>query len=269
MNEPTKNIVRKIIPRPVRAWLRSPSRSGRWIWDSLSLRQPMIEVLPGYCFKCDPHMIETMKFMGDFDQRQELSQFAESCSPTMRLFDIGAHFGIFSLVAASKGASVVAVEPSSLALPVLRSQMRLNPCGSRVTVLPYAASDTESNIGMLANGPFGGGYFMVDESREAGELESVHATTVDNIAQQFGSPTHLKIDVEGYELNVLKGAERTLQETRPVIFLELHNELMRSLKRDPRAVLDFLSAHGYRNFTDGVKTLLSKPIVRFVSYFAP
>jgi hypothetical protein len=50
----------------------------------------------------------------------------------------------------------------------------------------------------------------------------VAAVTVDSLAQRFGPPDVLYIDVEGYEQHVLDGARQTLEHVRPDCFVEIH-----------------------------------------------
>lgn len=74
------------------------------------------------------------------------------------------------------------------------------------------------------------------------------------MADQFGPPTHIKIDVEGHEATVLRGAKKTLARLAHLLFLELHNDMIRSEGVDPNSVLDDLGEMRYEMFSiDGVK----------------
>ena len=78
-------------------------------------------------------------------------------------------------------------------------------------------------------------------SRLRSELTKTAAVTIDQLADQFGAPTHIKIDVEGHEAAVLLGREKTLSRFAPLPVLELHNEMIRSEGGDPSDVLDELA----------------------------
>ena len=71
-------------------------------------------------------------------------------------------------------------------------------------------------------------------------------TSVDREVEQLGvEPDLVKIDVEGYEYEVLVGARRLLGERKPPICLELHLDLLDRRGIEPRRVLDELASHGY------------------------
>jgi len=88
------------------------------------------------------------------------------------------------------------------------------------------------------------------------------AVTLDEVARTSGlRPTHIKLDVESAELAALQGSRQVLsQATPPVLFLELHNEMIRTRGGNPRDTVDYLRAHRYRLFgLDG--HALSEPAI--------
>jgi len=188
----------------------------------------------------------------------------------MFLFDIGAHFGIFSLAAAHFGGRAVAVDASPTATRMIEIQNRVNGLESKVRVIRAAVSDAGGVMEMLSSGVFSYGYFKVAGGRSKSELTRVKAVTIDEMADKFGGPTHIKVDVEGHELAVLRGARATLSHSSPVLFLELHNEMVISEGRNPGDVLDELAHLGYAMFgLDGQlvsrDAVLERPISRIVA----
>jgi len=90
------------------------------------------------------------------------------------------------------------------------------------------------------------------------------------MARTYGNPTHIKIDVEGYEAAVLRGAAEALKQISPVLFLELHNEMVRTDGGNPSAALDLLDQFGYVTFAlSGERisrpAILDKGIIRIVA----
>jgi FkbM family methyltransferase len=138
--------------------------------------------------------------------------------PGARVFDLGAHQCVVALMLAKDvgpDGLVVAVEANEHNAAVGRKNIELNRV-SQVTVLHAGASDHDGeltvNKGLNAQ--------VDDGSGEWGRV-SIPAWSVDGLANQYGTPQVLFIDVEGYELRVLQGAKRTL-ETLPDCFVEVH-----------------------------------------------
>jgi FkbM family methyltransferase len=270
-----KNVVRASVPREVRNWLRSPSRSAEWLWDSaaFSLGQTKtLQLAPDVSLVCHPHFCKVVESaqIGDLDQAAEFRNFLSYCSNQMFLFDIGAHFGVFSLALAQIGGKAVAADPSPIATKMLQTELALNHCGDRVRVLQAAVSDANGEMALLSAGMFSEGYFRVEQGRMPSELTKTQALTVNQMASRFGAPTHVKIDVEGHEAAVLRGAHETLTNHAPILFLELHTEMIRDAGRDPTEALDALEAARYRTLDLSAKPIgraeiLRKPIIRIVA----
>ncbi len=236
----------------------------------------MVEAHPGWRIRCHPiaRRSITRTLLVDPEQVAELDEFIRACRPSMVLFDLGAHFGVFSLAAAHGGgprAQIVAVEPSETACRVLRIQARLNDV--TVQVVHAAAGDRPGSTTMLPVGVIADGYFVAaDAEHPARETVRVPTVSIDSLADRLGvDPTHVKIDVEGAEEAVLRGGERTLGgDLAPVLFVELHNDLVRRRGGAPQATLEVLAKYGYDHFTEAGQAvskndLPSKPLVRVVA----
>jgi FkbM family methyltransferase len=259
----------------MRNWLRSPSKSAEWLWDSVRFSLGItesLEISPNSYLVCHPRAYKIFRRdqMNDPEQSMEFRGFISHCSSTMLLYDIGAHFGIFSLAAAQFGGRAIAIDASPPAARMMEIQASLNKCSDRVQILRAAVSDASSSIDMLNSGVFSDGYFKVTRQRPKTELTKVQGITIDEMAPKFGIPTHIKIDVEGHEAAVLRGARATLSQFSPILFLELHNEMVIAAGDSPGAALNELAELRYDAFTtdgDPVSTdaILVPPIIRIVA----
>jgi FkbM family methyltransferase len=270
-----KRIIRTVTPRPLRNWLRSPTKSATWLWDSgrfATGSRKTLQLGPDLRIVCHPsaYRVAVQSQLGDPDQALEFRNFISHCSPGMSLFDVGAHFGIFSLVAAHFQGNALAVDPSPEALRMVNLQARLNNWSDRIRTIRAAASDSADGIDMLAAGVLSDHYFVAAPGRDRNELTHLDTTTVDQLSRSFGPPTHLKIDVEGFEATVVRGARTTLKDSMPLVFLELHNEILLANGGDPNAALNELESVGYQIFgIDGEPTsrevIFRKAITRVVA----
>jgi FkbM family methyltransferase len=208
--------------------------------------------------------------IADPEQRAEFDNFLRQCNSGMFLFDIGAHYGLFSLAAAQLGAKAVAVEPSSSAIRIMIRQIVMNHLTDKIRPVQAAASDLPGVLQVLDSGVFSDGYMKFVRGRPMRELTEVPAVSIDKIAAEYGAPTHIKIDVEGHESAVLRGGRETLTRFSPKLFLELHSHMLRTDGLDPEAALDELDSLGYETFgLDGSPIdrakILQKPLIRIAA----
>jgi FkbM family methyltransferase len=176
-------------------------------------------------------------------------------SDSVGVWDVGAHRGLFSLMCAHNGAEqVLAIEPSPANLAALREHLDANPAlGRRIEILHAAISDTDGEIEFIVNDSDGAvgqiradGVAQHDDSTSVSRI-GVPSWTLDSLLPRRTSPPVLvKIDVEGAEVLVLRGAARLLREYRPAIVMEVHNASARL------ASVDLLTRAGYRSWQIGL-----------------
>ena len=141
---------------------------------------------------------------------------------TSTVWDIGANCGIFAF-SCSEAQQVIAVEADPFLLNLLQESNRIN--GRVVNIVSAAVADTQGFAGFsIANRGRASNHLSTYEgnSQTGGERSRlfVQTTTLDSLLDHFAPPTLVKIDVEGAELAVLKGAYKLLHTIRPVIYLE-------------------------------------------------
>lgn len=150
--------------------------------------------------------------------------------PGQTVVDVGAHIGIFSLMAARKvgaGGKVISFEPSPRTLDLLRRNLSENS-------LPWIKLHAVA----LADVPGKAEFFVADDAVNNPAADSlvpskdrkkvvVPLRRLDDILSEDGvaDVDHLKIDVEGAEMRVLDGAPRTLARTRRIV-MEVHQPIV-------------------------------------------
>ncbi|MEN3749285.1 FkbM family methyltransferase [Sphingomonas sp. HF-S3] len=171
------------------------------------------------------------------------------------VLDVGANFGhhsvVFSKLVGDAG-RVIAIEAQSLMYRLVHANAALN---RRYNILPIhaAAGAEEGSVTMFSvdyDGDHNFGALAVDTENDAedarGERVAVH--TLDTLLPQHleGRPVRfVKIDVQAYELYVLKGMAETISRDRPTIFIEISPYWMRRAGYDYVEIYDFLRARGY------------------------
>jgi len=260
-------VVRATVPRELRNWFRSPSRSAQWIFDSVLFHFGITKnlTLTNNCtLVCHPaaFRVYSQAQVSDPEQALEFKSFLSYCSKSMLLFDVGASFGAFSVAAARFGGKVVALDPSPFAAEMIGVQAELNECETSVKIVEATVSDTNGIVDVISSGVFSNGYFRVTKRYSKSELTPTRAITIDQLSREVGLPTHIKIDVEGHEGAVLRGAANTIRQSSPILFLELHNEIIRSEGGDPAMVFDILVGSGYGIFGSNGEPLSSSAILR-------
>ena len=168
----------------------------------------------------------------------------ENVKPGMVFYDIGAHIGIHSLYASKllgdKG-SVFSFEPWPENFAELQNNAGINKKGASITPVNMALARQPGPVPM-EEGRSDGTHHLAPSATPAanGHLVKVQATTLDDFARTHPAPDVMKIDVEGFELDVLEGGAKTLAKVHPSIILEHHGEDLR------QKASAFLEGLGYK-----------------------
>jgi FkbM family methyltransferase len=168
----------------------------------------------------------------EFEKRR---LFERTVRPGSTVYDVGANVGFYTLLASvlvGTSGRVVAFEPVPRNLTFLREHLRLNRV-QNVQVVEAAAAEREKRA-RFDLGP----HSSMGRLSDVGSLE-VRTIGLDQLVAsgELSPPDVVKIDVEGAEGSVLRGAHAVLADRRPVIFLSTHGpevhaectELLRSL----------------------------------------
>lgn len=157
-------------------------------------------------------------------ERQERDLLDQVLGPGRIFVDVGAHWGIHSLHAATAGADVVAVEPDPANLAMLRGWLAANRLQDRVTVVEAAAADNEGTAYLRRNTTMGHATVpgpvdpqaVFRSGRFAGQpvYAPVGTIRLDGLRLPGDGPVVMKVDVEGGEPAALRGAAGLLAAGR-------------------------------------------------------
>ncbi|MGB6744278.1 MAG: FkbM family methyltransferase [Terracidiphilus sp.] len=201
--------------KAVDTWAPPLGRSYRLLRDSTNRRRA-IQTPYGFSLAGDPSMAN-----GGWEA-DEVRTFLDLVATHDAVLDIGANVGLYSCLAASRGKQTIAIEPSPRNLSFLYRNLWDNHF-TRVETLPVGLG---SQPGLARIYGYGGIASFVPGWAQAREAQStvVPLTTLDAVAaHRFqGKKLLIKMDVEGFELDVLAGAEKTLElDPRPTWLIEI------------------------------------------------
>jgi FkbM family methyltransferase len=175
--------------------------------------------------------------------------------PGTWMLDVGANIGLMALpilhnVPESK---VLSFEPSPNSAPWLERTIAGSGYRNRWRLVAKVAGASPGQATFFVS-PRQASYLdgVVDTNRvEGGSSVTVDATTLDAEWHALGNPevSLLKIDVEGWEFQVLQGASELLNKQRPSILLEWNAVNLRATQVAPEAILEFANSANYSLFT--------------------
>jgi FkbM family methyltransferase len=202
-----------------------------------------------------PDRVSMTIYRYGFFEEEETRVLLDFLKPGMTFFDVGSHFGFFSLLAAAivgPTGRVVAFEPTPSTFEMV-SRNLAGRANCRCENIAAFRENTE-----LEFHDFGVEYSGYN-SLYAGKIRSwelarttrrdirVRARTLDSWCREHGIyPDLLKVDTEGAELDVLAGMDELLRTRRPMLTLEMGDIEGAQDRRPSRAVVDAILGKGYR-----------------------
>ena len=170
------------------------------------------------------------------------------------LFDVGAHCGLISALwcTAQNGNRSFCFEPSPVLVQRLGEIRQLNRLDSRMEINQVAIGEAPGTMSMLIDSV--GGFVQsqhfnhtmwsaprsIDVTIESIESASARLEVV---------PDFIKMDIEGFEYEAIKGSVSFLTAHRPTLFLELHLNYLDQRKLSAKGVVELLRQCGYSFFT--------------------
>lgn len=194
----------------------------------------------------------------------ESAVFNSVIKPGMVVIDVGGNIGQYTLLAAKRvGASgcVHVFEPSFENCEIIRRNVELNGFSDRV-VLHKMALASEVKVGELVLTEDGGSNYIttVNTSYDTQKTVEVKCVTLDHYfsVNNLHKIDVLKIDTEGADFEVLRGATNVLRKFGPVLFVEFAERVLKRFGTTPNDMLSYLRSLSYKPYKfskDGLKLL--------------
>lgn len=224
-------------------------RAWRWMRRKMHYRKFLIPYGHGGKILVDERdFVQREIFLKGAYEREVWETFSAHIQPGDVVWDIGANVGSFAIRALldPRVKSVHAFEPEPNNLEQLTVNLSLNR--GHYVIHPKALSDQKETLQIYGSIPGNCGEASFNPKEAAAVITKVDCETADDLVFHEGveAPSLVKIDVEGWELKVLKGASRLLREKPPrAIVFEARYDKETGTSRDPE-LMDYLKAAGYQ-----------------------
>ena len=185
--------------------------------------------------------------------RNEIAMLGDFIRKGDSVIDVGAHIGTFTLpfaIFTGIDGEVLSIEGSTKNFDLLRHNIAIN---QHQNVILRKAVVSDSKHSFVMHSPLGGntGAYQFIHCENASDPEAVHSLTLDEIIDA-DMPNRridlLKVDVEGCEMDVLKGASEMLSRDTPALYVEINKDVLNERKVDFTEILNFLRDSGYHLF---------------------
>src|SRR3990167_5170746 len=187
-----------------------------------------------------------------------------ACKGRQCVVDIGAHIGLVTLpmsTVVADNAQVLAFEPAIENFKYLKKHVTLNKL-KNVTLHQYLIGDinNEKVVFYERNDASGMNALIIKKNKNKYIQTQKSQKTLDSFFENSSlKPELIKIDVEGAEIKVLKGAIRTLKKCKPIIFLSIHPTEIELLGNSISELSDIINEIGYR-----ITNIDGTPVERFL-----
>jgi FkbM family methyltransferase len=162
--------------------------------------------------------------------------------------DVGAHFGLFTLVLAKYfNCKVYSFEPTPYTTSILKKNISFNKLNNAVTVIEKAVSKKDGKSTFLIQETDGAvsnsliDYWHSNENKETIEVEVI---SIDSFFKEI-KYDFIKIDAEGAEYDVLLGATNTIRINKPLILLAIHPSAIVANGNNLEQIWDWIINEGY------------------------
>lgn len=215
---------------------------------ALKLKRPVSRKIGGFVGRFHVNSKEEYKVVvGGLSERELRGVVNEALRPDDVIVEIGAHIGSWSVYLAQEvpQGELHVFEPVPINYKKLTANLALNELPN-VTTYPTALGEEPGEASFFVpdtEAPVVGS--LHDHSMSQNKI-TVQVDTLDHVAGAMERPpTFLKIDCEGAEAMVLRGATQTLAGSVRGIFIEIHTPFLEKQGEDPAAMVEALVQQGF------------------------
>jgi FkbM family methyltransferase len=222
------------------------------LWDIMTLGKGVERTISGFTLRLP---VRYSRYFPQNYERDNFDLLSEHCSKGSVVIDIGAHIGLFAVRAAQlikEGGRVYAFEPAPKTNALLLKTIQINGMENIIEPRNEAIAEKDGVTHFNASDTEGDNSNSLVEYRKDRHLNKIEVriVSVDNFirSKNLSKVNFIKIDAEGYEYNVLKGAEQTFKKFLPKAILALHPKAIQANGDSLEEIYDFLFNARYNIF---------------------
>jgi len=197
-------------------------------------------------------------FPNDYE-KENLKIIDEYIQEGMVVVDVGAHIGLLSAVIAKKlkaSGNVYSFEPTPSTFLVLRNTIKINGLENSIRPVQAALSNKSGKtIFYISNNTVDNSNSLVNNRRSDRKEEAVDVVlySLDDFLKQENVRRldFIKIDAEGAELQVLRGAQQSIANYHPLIILAIHPQSIKNFGDSLEEIWDFIHSNKYNAHLEG------------------
>jgi|ETNmetMinimDraft_13_1059891.scaffolds.fasta_scaffold01996_6 FkbM family methyltransferase len=250
-----KTAIRKIyntlpfkVPLPLNIYLLARDRLRL-----LNKKKTVVKEINGITYELQLNqLIDSSIYYDGCFEPNTVSCIKKLCKEGMTVIDIGANIGCHTLLFAKivgDSGKVIAFEPMEWALKKLRRNINLNNIDNNIIVEKMALSNKKEIKELLFKSSW-----TIDSKKlpESQIPQKINMETLDEYVSSNGIEhiDLIKLDVDGYEFKVLKGAFKTLKTHKPVIITEIGFYSLERVGDKAEDMLSLLESIGYQSYSE-------------------
>jgi FkbM family methyltransferase len=233
-------------------YTREDSYFNKFIRNAVSMIVKVPSFMGSFEIDARSNILRRILMKGDYEP--EFAKIVVKYLDTQRdALDIGANIGLFSVLirkTLDDSSKLLSVEPTPRAVELLKANLNRNSCEKNTIIFNGVASNSDGTMeiniipGMEEYSSIGSIIYKKEMHRA---IVNVESNTVDTLVNKYNlNPGFLKVDTEGAELLVFKGAVNTLKKFQPVILSELADTLLETLGSSAKEAIEYLQSLGYK-----------------------
>lgn len=174
--------------------------------------------------------------------------FFELIKPNSTIIDIGTNIGQTALHCAKlagKNSKIIGFEPDKINYEKALKNIQLNSF-KNITLFNFALGKQKEGVPLKINSPKNRGGNRVDR-KLIDSKNIIQVEILDDIIHKLNIDTVsiIKIDVEGFEMEVLNGAQQTIQKQKPILFIEIDDRNLKEQNTSAEELIQFLFKMNY------------------------